>query len=627
MSPNIQSKILENLILLISMVWILNPLHAQPSQSQIPRPEHPKPQYIREQWLNLNGEWDFAIDNTLSGKEKGWSKDAFDFDRKITVPFCPESELSGIGNTDFMNAVWYHRTFMLAEDWKGQRVFLNFGGVDYKCTSYVNGEEVGEHYGGSASFSFEISKALKVGVNELIVLAEDDIRSGVQPGGKQTKAYNNRGFSYTRTTGIWQTVWLEARPQSFLERVKVLPDVDNSGFIVTPEITDYRNGQTFKVSLLENGKVVSTASNTTIGVPVFLKVKKPKLWSPKIPFLYDLKFELLENGKAIDAVASYAGLRKVYIADGKYYLNNKPIFLRFVLDQGYYPNGIWTAPSDAALKKDIELAMKVGFNSARLHQKVFDERFHYWADKLGYLTMGEFADWDMVRSYTNPEGWANLTREWREVVMRDYNHPSIITWTPLNETYDIRDDYDAGVRADRDIYNLTKALDPSRPIYNASGFLHILTDVWSVHTYEQDSELFKKLFENIKRGNDKTQMFMNGWEWYGEVKEYDVTYGGQPYIVDEYGGTYWLPSFVDEEPRGSTRGVWGYGKTAEEVTQLISDLTKVLTDNPKIAGYTYTQLTDVFQETNGIYTFDRELKFPLEKIRKAFVQTAAIESE
>ena len=618
---------MKQLAIFTCIVLLCANLHGQ-SENLIPRPEHPKPQFLREQWLNLNGNWDFAIDNTLSGEEKGWYKDASAFDRKIRVPFCPESELSEIGNTDFMNAGWYHREFKIPNNWKRQRVFLNFGGVDYKCTAYVNGKIVGDHYGGSASFSFEITASLNEGENELIVLAEDDIRSGVQPGGKQTKAYNNRGFSYTRTTGIWQTVWLEARPQSYLERVRVLPDVDNSSFIVTPEITNFKNGQQFKVSLKENGKVISTAMNTTTGVPVVLKVKKPILWSPENPFLYDLSFKLIENEKTLDVVESYAGLRKIHIADGKYYLNNKPIFLRFVLDQGYYRDGIWTAPSDAALKKDIELSMQVGFNGARLHQKVFEERFHYWADKLGYLTMGEFSDWGMVRSYTNPEGWVNLTREWREVVMRDYNHPSIITWTPLNETYDIRDDYEAGARADRDIYNLSKALDPSRPINNASGFLHILTDVWSVHTYEQDPLEFKKLFENIKIGNDKTQMFMNGWEWYGEVKEYDVTYGGQPYIVDEYGGTYWQSHFSDEPSKKSmNRGKWGYGKTAAEIIQLISDLTKVLTDNPKIAGYTFTQLTDVFQEINGIYTFDRELKYPIEAIRNAFTHPAEIEKE
>tara|TARA_R110002049_G_C9178388_1_gene563375 strand:+ start:3690 stop:4886 length:1197 start_codon:yes stop_codon:yes gene_type:complete len=383
---------MKRLALLIYIVLFSNQIQAQLDQPTIPRPEHPKPQFVRGQWMNLNGRWDFAIDNTLFGKEKGWYKDASAFDQKITVPFCPESTLSGIGNTDFMNAVWYHRTFNIPENWKNQRVFLNFGGVDYQCIAYVNGKKVGSHYGGSASFSFEISEALKAGTNELIVLAEDDIRGGVQPGGKQTRAYHNRGFSYTRTTGIWQTVWLEARPQSYLERVKVLPDVDHSSFIVTPEITNFKNGQAFKVSLFENGKVISTATNTTNGVPVVIKIKRPKLWSPENPFLYDVTFELLENGKPLDLVESYAGLRKVHVADEKYYLNNKPIFLRFVLDQSYYRDGIWTAPNDAALKKDIELAMQVGFNGARLHQKVFEERFHYWADKLGYLTMGKFSD-------------------------------------------------------------------------------------------------------------------------------------------------------------------------------------------------------------------------------------------
>lgn len=597
-------------------------------EEDVPRPEYPRPQFVREKWINLNGEWDFKIDNSKTGIEKGWNKNTSSFSESIKVPFAPESKLSGIENNDFMNEVWYHRNFSVPKDWESERIFVNFGAVDYKCTVFVNGSRVGVHYGGNISFSFEVTKFLKKEENSIIVMAEDDIRSGVQPAGKQSMIFKNRGVSYTRTTGIWQTVWLEARPSSYLKSVKVLPDVDNSSFVITPEIENFQNGQEFKVTLLKDGKVLSTATNKTLGVPVFLEVKKPRLWSPNDPFLYDLRFELLDKNKKIDEVKSYAGLRKIHISDGKIYLNNKPIFLRFVLDQGFYPDGIWTAPSDSELKHDIELAMKVGFNGARLHQKVFDPRFHYWADKLGYLTMGEMADWPIVRSYANPEGWINITREWREVIQRDYNHPSIIIWTPLNETYSARENYEGTKRADEDIYNLTRALDPSRPVNNSSGFLHFFTDIWSVHSYEQDYRKFAEQFNNIEKGNDKTQMFMNGWDWYGEVSDYNITYKGQPYIVDEYGGIYWQNYFANEKTQNTMRkGKWGYGKTRSEIVKHIAALTKILTENPDIAGFTYTQLTDVFQEINGIYTFDRQLKFPLDELRKAFTQPAAMEDD
>lgn len=594
----------------------------------IPRPEHPKPQFVREQWQNLNGEWNFAFDFGKTGKDREWYKDASSFDKKITVPFAPESELSGIGYIDHMNAVWYNRTFTVPEEWDGQQLFLHFGGVDYKCTAWVNGKEVGIHYGGSSSFSFDITKALQPGENEITVLAEDDIREQVQPAGKQSATYQNQGCcKYRRITGIWQTVWLEPRNKSHLSRVRVLPDVDNSSFHITPEINNYQQGQLFKVTLYDQGKEVASGTISTTGIPVTLQLKRPKLWGLGDPFLYDLQYQLLDNGRVVDEVNSYAGLRKTHLANGKIYLNNKPIFLRFVLDQGFYPDGIWTAPTDDDLKGDIEKSMAVGFNGARLHEKVFEERFHYWADKLGYLTWGEFSDWGLPRTYGNPEGWLNVLREWREVMMRDYNHPSIIAWTPLNETHSAKKGYEAYRRAAVEVYHLTRDLDPSRPVNTASGFLHIETDLWTVHNYSQNAEEFAKLFENIEAGSDKTKLYMNAWDWYGEVKEYDVTYEGQPYVVDEYGGTFWLPSHANEAPRGDGRSNWGYGKSSEEVVKLISDLTKALTDNPKIAGYTYTQLTDVWQEINGIYTFDRELKFPLEDIRKALMHPAAIEQE
>ncbi len=601
------------------------------AQAQIPRPEHPKPQFHRNAWMNLNGTWDFAIDYGETGMERNMHISADDYDRKIQVPFCPESPLSGIQHRGFMNAVWYHRTFDIPADWRGKRIFLHFGAVDYDCRAWINGDLTGRHYGGSSSFAFEITDALAKGENHVYVAALDHLREKVQPGGKQSHTYFNQGCCmYNRTTGIWQTVWLEARPQSHIADVKIIPDLDNRRFVFIPEFDGYNQNQVFRITLTtpDGQEAAQIESRSGNGIPVFVQLETPELWSPDNPFLYDVRYELVQNGAVIDTVDSYTGMRKFHIEGNQIFLNNEPIFLRLVLDQGFYPDGIWTAPSDAALKKDIELSMAAGFNGARLHEKVFEERFHYWADKLGYLTWGEFPDWGMPRTYANPEGWNNLKREWREVMMRDISHPSILAWTPMNETHSAKEDYEAYRRAAEEIYDLTWDLDPTRPVNETSGFLHIKTDLWTVHDYTQDIETFRERYENLRSWPDnQEEVYFLDWGWFGRIPQYDVKYEGQPYIVDEYGGTFWTPEYAGEEPRGEGRSTIGYGKTSEEILAIIEGLTQVLLDNPNICGYTYTQLTDVDQEVNGVYTFDRKPKFDLDRLKAIFGAPAAVEKE
>jgi len=589
------------------------------TQKQIPRPEHPKPQFYRDTWLNLNGEWNFGFDLGFSGAEKDWPKDGTRLDKNIIVPFCPESKLSGIEYTNFMNEVCYHRKFTVPKQWAGKRVFLHFGAVDYDCRAWVNGTGVGRHYGGSSSFCFEITNALRNGENDLFVCALDDVRSDVQPAGKQSRRLESHGVVYTRTTGIWQTVWLEARPQSFIESVRIVPDLDNRRFVLTPVINNYRRGMEFQATLLSAAgkKLTSVRSQSANGIAQMLKVKKPRTWGPDDPYLYKLRFELLRGRRIVDTVNSYAGLRKFHIEGNKFYLNNKPIFLRHVLDQGFYPDGIWTAPSDKALKGDIELSLAVGFNGARLHQKVFEERFHYWADRLGYLTWGEFCDWGGSHSFANPQGVHNHQREWREVVMRDLNHPSIVAWTPFNETAGAaRSRFEIHRRAVKETVDLTRALDPTRPINDASGYVHVETDIFTVHDYDQNPDTFRRRYASVAPdGQDVSIRF----------PEISAPYEGQPYSVDEYGGTFWTKEHATREPAGNNRNQWGYGKSAEEVEELIGKLTLILTDHPNIAGYCYTQLTDIEQEVNGVYTYERELKFDAERLKKFFGAPAAIE--
>lgn len=590
-------------------------------KTDIPRPEHPRPQFVRDRWLNLNGPWRFAFDFGQSGDQAGWHEDPSSFDLTITVPFCPESTLSGIGHTDFIPSCWYARTFERPADWDGMRVLVHFGGSDYDTRVWVNGKPVGRHYGGGASFTFDITDALTDGENLIVVCAVDDVRSGVQPGGKQCPDLHSRGCHYTRTTGIWQTVWLEAVPEVNLHSVRIVPDLDGSRFVLTPSLSQDRRGHTVRAILLDGDTEVGGAEAPALNGGAFsLRLKDAKPWTVEDPYLYGIRFELLEGKTVVDAVDSYAGLRKFHIEGHRFYFNNEPFFVRFVLDQGFYPDGIWTAPTDADLKRDIELSQAVGFNGARLHQKVFEERFHYWADRLGYLTWGEFYDWGLDMG--QPQANHNQQREWAEIVVRDRNHPSIVAWTPFNETRrNAERHFEAHRRTVDETYALTRRLDPTRPVNDASGYVHVRTDIFTVHDYEQDVEAFSAKYTSVAPDNADSHR---------QFTDISVPYAGQPYVVDEYGGTWWNEDEAEKAKAqdAARKGSWGYGKRPTEIEEVyarIDGLTKALTDHPNIAGYTYTQLTDVEQEQNGIYHYDRSPKFDAERLKKIFAAPAAIE--
>lgn len=572
-----------------------------------PRPEYPRPQFERQQWINLNGTWSFSFDDEMKGRELGWQT-AEQFDRSIIVPFVPESELSGIGRRDFTKAVWYARPIEIPAEWDDKLILLHFGAVDFRCEVFVDGKSVGGHTGGTSSFTIDLTPVVKPGTkHNLVVYVEDDIRSGVQPAGKQSTLPESHGCFYTRSTGIWQTVWMEPVDPHGLRRVEIIPDVDRGAFFFTPEFYGLTEGQKLLVTVKEGRKIVAqsevNASNSTI---VTLPLKKPKLWSPESPFLYGVEFEVLdERGRTVDHVYSYAGMRKFHIEGNKLYLNNKPFFLRMVLDQGFYPDGIWTAPSDEALRRDIELSKAAGFNGARLHQKVFEERFHYWADRLGYVTFGEASDWGCNR--VNPAAARVLLTEWTDNVKRDMNHPSIIAWTPMNEAWGVKpvEEYK---RLNEELWRLTHLLDRTRPVSTASGGSMYRTDIWTVHNYEQDPA---KLAEQMAfdEGNPR---------YYGHAKLDGVEYGGQPYFVDEFGGIKWNPERQEQDVRTES---WGYGdapRSLEEFYARLRGQVDALVDNPNICGYCYTQLTDVEQEQNGIYFYDRTPKFDMEVIHSIF---------
>ena len=575
----------------------------------IPRPEYPRPQFERTDWVNLNGQWTFEMDFGASGEQRGWTNTK-GLSKKITVPFCPESELSGIGYTDFIPCVWYQRNINIPAEWNGKKILLHFGAADYETKVYVDGKMVGEHKGAGSSFNFDITSYVKAGQQaNLVVRVYDNLRGGMQPGGKQCTALYSAGCSYTRVTGIWQTVWMEAVNEQALKNVFAIPDIDQQQLVVRPEFYNEGNNNTLTVEVKDGKKTVakrtSQASNQST---IVLPIKNAHLWSPEDPYLYDVKYTVKNaQGEVIDEVSSYMGMRKVHISGGYFYLNNKPYFQRLVLDQGYYPDGIWTAPSDEALRQDIEMSKAVGFNGARLHQKVFEERYYYWADKLGYLTWGEEASW--VLNINNELAVRNFLTEWAEIVVRDRNHPSLVTWTPLNETWNATPG--VYVRFVNDLYALTKAIDPTRPINDASGDSHVKTDIWSVHDYTREPD---KLIAN--------HTIKAGVEPYRNMKDKDFLskYEGQPYMVDEFGGLPWIP----KEERANS---WGYGANIDTVEEFYSILEKeidALKACKHVVGFCYTQITDVEQEKNGIYYYNRKPKFDTARVKAIFEKIPSI---
>lgn len=578
------------------------------SAADTPRPEYPRPQFVREDWVNLNGTWSYEFDFSRSGMDRRLFESK-GFEGRITVPFAPQSELSGVGYKDFIPEMWYHRTLAVPQDWAGKKIILHFGAVDYIASVYIDGKIAGRHWGGSSSFSIDITRMVVPGQeHNLVVRVEDDERSGQYAKGKQCGRFASFGCEYTRTTGIWQTVWMEPVSKNGLKDVYIVPDLDQSRFVVEPSYYGLAAGQQLRVTVKDGGKVVSSKTvPASAQTSAELPVKKAKTWSPESPFLYDIDLEVLDaEGNVIDKASSYSGMRKIHIVGNRLYLNNEPVYLRFVLDQGFYPDGIWTAPTDEALKHDIELSMAAGFNGARLHQKMFEPRFHYWADRLGYLTWGESASWGA--NINNPLSARNFLTEWEETVIRDRNHPSIIMWTPFNETWEHPEDREVAREACRmvsDVYKLTKNLD-YRPCHDVSGNYHVMTDVFSVHQYMQNPDDLKKWLAPV-----------DGLVRHHDLEHREVEYDGQPYLVDEYGGIKWV---VGQE---FSEISWGYGdapKTLDEFYQRLEALTDVILGFDHICGYCYTQLTDVEQEQNGIYNYDRTPKFDMEKIRAVFTK-------
>jgi hypothetical protein len=530
-----------------------------------PHPEYPRPQLVRSAWLNLNGLWQYAI------RPKAAEGPGAEYDGSILVPFAPESSLSGVGRTVGPGSrLWYRRTFRVPAGWDGKRIWLRFDAVDWDATATVNGRKVGAHTGGYDPFAFDITDALaQSGDQELVVSVWDPSDAGPQPRGKQV--LNPRGIWYTPTTGIWQTVWLEPLPAQAIERLKLTPDADAGTITIEPRVHGPASGHTVRAAVVAEGKQMAMAEGPAT-TPLRIVVPRPRLWSPGDPYLYDLKVALIRNGSVVDEVSSYFGLRKISLGPGpdgaaRLMLNGKPLFQFGFLDQGFWPDGLHTPPTDEAMRFDIASTLGFGMNLARKHIKVEPDRWYYWADRLGLLV------WQDMPSGGNdtPEARRNFLDEWQRLIDARYNHPSIVMWVPFNEGWGQPD-----AAGTREVAEWTTRYDATRLVNNASGWTDAgAGHVADVHQYPGPS---MPALERTRAA-----------------------------VLGEFGGLG-LPTsghtWQDEKN-------WGYVsfKSPAELQAAyearIAQLRLLVARG--LSAAVYTQTTDVEIETNGLMTYDREV--------------------
>jgi beta-galactosidase/beta-glucuronidase len=579
--------------------------------------KHPRKIFRRDKWMSLNGEWDFCFDDS----QKYYTPDEVEqWTHKIQVPFAPETKASGVNDNDFHHRCWYQRKFNLLPSDK--RIILHFGAVDYSAKVWLNGFFLGSHDGGHTPFEFDITNALdSTGEQVVTVCADDDPLDLTKPRGKQDWQRDPHSIWYPRTTGIWQTVWLEEVPATRIDKFRCSPllerwEIGCEVFIAgpCPENLELRVKLSCKDQILacDRYAVIHNEVHRRIAMsdPGIDDFRNELLWSPEKPTLIDVDLELWCNGERIDYVRSYTALRSVTYNKDRFLLNGRPYYMRLILDQGYWPESFMTPPSSEAIRKDIELIKSAGFNGVRKHQKIEDPEFLYWADKMGLLVWGEMPS---AYRFTH-ESVQRITKEWIEVMNRDMNHPCIVVWVPFNESWGVPDlaekiPHQSCVKA---LYNLTKTLDPTRPCIGNDGWESVATDIIGIHDYDdQPQRLLKKYATS---GHTSVAEVLNKYRPGGRVITVDgYAHSGQPVMLTEFGGI----SFV--EPSEAINKTWGYSAatSSKELRRLYEDLMNAIHRIELFAGFCYTQFTDTFQEANGLFTADRRPKFSLTAIARA----------
>jgi beta-galactosidase/beta-glucuronidase len=574
---------------------------------------YPRPQLQRSQWLSLNGEWRFCFDDD---RHFSTPADLSDWPLRITVPYPPESKAGGVGDRGFHRACWYQRDFEIRPG--DDRVILHFGAVDYAAHIWVNGQLAVSHEGGHTPFSADITRLLAPsGKQTVTVLVEDDPFDLAKPRGKQDWQLEPHSIWYPRTTGIWQTVWVERVPRTFVEKVRWSPQVEGYaiGFeaYVAGELLD---DLSMEVTLKHGERLLARDRYQVIDREVdrFIVLSDPGiddfrnelLWSPERPTLLDAQVRLLRGDKVIDEFTSYTALRSVHILRDRFMLNGRPYLLRLVLDQGYWPDTLLAAPNDDALRRDVELAKAMGFNGVRKHQKIEDPRYLYWADRLGLLVWEE-----MPSAYRfTRTSIQRLVKEWTEAIDRDYSHPSVIVWVPFNESWGVPEL--TAVREQRHaveaLYHLTKTLDPTRPVIGNDGWESSATDIIGIHDYDANTEHIRQRYgEEIA----PEQLFDRRRPG-GRILTLDgYPHRGQPIMLTEFGGI----SF-QSRPEPGVKKIWGYtvAHTEEEFARMYDQIVSTIIHTALFSGFCYTQFADTFQEANGLLHADRTPKVPLERI-------------
>jgi beta-galactosidase/beta-glucuronidase len=590
------------------------PAELLPDDFDFTRHGYPRPQLRRESWLSLNGEWEFMLDpdgSCVSPREVKW-------DRTILVPFSPETVRSGIHDTGFYKACWYRRQLPLPELQNGQRLLLHFGAVDYAATVWVDGVIAGDHEGGYTPFTVDLTRFAEGRSCEIVVRADDDPADLSKPRGKQDWQLEPHSIWYPRTTGIWQTVWLERVPATWISAVRWTSSLERWEIGFEAEIDGvWRESLRLGVKLqLNGGRIIGddTYSLTSNEITRRLALSDPGiddsrnelLWSPSSPTLIFVRLQLwAERGELIDQAESYTAVRSVATQGDRFLLNGRPFPLRLVLDQGYWPDTGITAPDDAALRRDVELAKNMGFNGVRKHQKVEDPRYLYWADRLGLLVWEE-----MPSAYRfTRDSVERLMREWTHVIERDASHPCVATWVPFNESWGAPNlpENPAERHYIRSVYHLTKTLDPSRPVIGNDGWESVATDIIGIHDYDSDTsriarryradEVLPRLFRRERPGG--RLLVLDG-----------QPHADHPIVLSEFGGIAYA---------SDSTSTWGYSRcaTADELAQRYAELLRAIRSLDLLSGFCYTQFADTYQEANGLLYADRRPKFPITAICEA----------
>jgi hypothetical protein len=588
----------------------------------------PRKQMRRKNWVSLNGQWDFCFDDNCS-----WNKpqDVGNWNKKIIVPYAPESKASGIGDTKFHQRCWYQKKFILSEKTKSPRLLLHFGAVDYESKVWLNGIYLGCHLGGHTPFSFDITDALNKGRGEeqiLTVCAYDDPHDLTKPRGKQDWQLEPHNIWYPRTTGIWQTVWLEGVPDVYIDRIGWVPllerwEIGSSVFLSG----SYKENLRIRIKLSVGGKLLADDTYQVIHQEVHRRIvlsdpgiddfRNELLWSPEKPTLIDAQLEVWDGDTLVDRVSSYTALRSVSVQRGRFLLNGRPYYMRLVLDQGYWAETLMTPPNADSFKTDIELVKAAGFNGVRKHQKIEDPDYLYWADVLGLLVWEE-----MPSAYRfSHESVERLMKEWIDIIDRDSNHPCIVVWVPFNESWGVPDlaEKTAHQNCVQAMYHLTRTLDPTRPVIGNDGWESTATDILGIHDYDHDPDHMLKKYSI--EGN--LAEILSRWPGGRMLTVDGFPHRGQPIMLTEFGGI----AYIDPEIRSANpkENPWGYSVSdnLDEFQKKIQKLFDAINQIELFSGFCYTQFTDTFQEANGLFRMDRTPKLPVKFIHQTITGTGS----